>query len=76
MLNFGASKPRVKGGLGSPLDLLLAAVVDPGFPRRGHQPKWGLQPIIRPKFPKNCMKMKKIGPGERPKIDDVDPPLC
>ena len=28
----------------------------PGFPRGGRQP------IIRPNFPKNCMKMKKTGP--------------
>ena len=27
---------------------------DPGFPR------WGRQPIIRPNFPKNCMKVEEI----------------
>ena len=48
---------------------------DPGFPQRGHQPKRGRQPIIWPNFAKNCMKMKKIGPGARPKIYYIDQPL-
>ena len=45
-----------------------------GFPREE-----GRQAIIRPNFPDNCMKMKKIGPrGEsgRPKFYYVDPPLA
>ena len=31
------------------------------------------QPIIWPKFVKNCVKMKKIRRGERPKFYYVDP---
>ena len=32
-----------------------------GFPRRGANPKGGAKLIIRPNFPENCMKIKKIG---------------
>ena len=33
---------------------------NPGFPREGTYPKGlGRQPITRPNFPENCMKMKK-----------------
>ena len=41
-------------------------------------PDWGggvRQPIIWLDFTKKCMKMKKIGPGGRPKFYYVDPPL-
>ena len=44
---------------------------NPGFPR-GHKP------IIRPKFHKNCTKMKKFGPrvgSARPIFYPLDPPL-
>ena len=50
-------------------------------PRRGRQlPRGGLQHIIWPNFPKNCMKLKEFGPpggggGARPKFYYVDPPL-
>ena len=43
-----------------------STVADLGFVRVGRQPKMrGRQPIIWPKFPQNCLKIKKIGPGER-----------
>ena len=40
------------------------SVPDPGYLREGLNlnPKWGRGPIIRRKFPENCMEMKKIGP--------------
>ena len=50
-----------------------------GISQGGTNPKGGRQPIIWPKFPENCMKMKKIGPskgGARPNYYYVDPPLC
>ena len=56
-------------------------MADPGFPRRGRQPKRGeCQHINLPKFPENCMKIKKSGPrrggeGTCPKFVYVDPPL-
>ena len=36
----------------------LVPSTDPGFPRRGVNPKWGCQPIIWPKFAENCMKIE------------------
>ena len=44
-------------------------VADAGFPR-GHQP------IIRPTFPENCLKTKKIGPstGLDPEFPRWGPP--
>ena len=60
MLNFGASKPRVKGGPG------------PRAPP-GSAPE--SEPIIWPKFAENFMKMKKIGQGRHPKFYYVDLPL-
>ena len=40
------------------------------FPDGGRQPKVGRQPIIRPNFSENRMKMKEIGPvcGGAPKM--------
>ena len=57
-----------------PFAVYTSSVADSGFPRR-----W--QPIIRPKFPENCMKMKKKivwrwGGNTRPKFVYVDPPHC
>ena len=41
---------------------------DPGFPRgEARTPKKVPQPIMWAKFPENCMKMKKIGPGHTSK---------
>ena len=47
------------------------SVVDPGINLK----KEGGQPIIRPKFLENCMKIKKIGQDGRPKLVYVDPLL-
>ena len=49
----------------------------PGFHRVGAPSRRGRQPTIWPKFAKNCMKIKKIGPrvGTHPKLYYVDPPL-
>ena len=53
-------------------------MADPGFPRGRANPqgRGGCQSTRRPKFPENCMKMKKIGPGDVcPQFVNVDPPL-
>ena len=49
----------------------------PGFHRVGAPSRRGRQPTIWPKFAKNCMKIKKIGPrvGTHTKLYYVDPPL-
>ena len=57
----------------------LITAADTGFPRGGSptlKDGWVFQPIIWPIFAKNCMNMKKIGPGgAHPKFYYVDPPL-
>ena len=47
---------------------------DPGF-HRGLNGAPGCQPIIWPNFLENSKKMKKIGPGARPKFYGVESPL-
>ena len=44
-----------------------------------HQGGGGDKPIIRPNFPENCVKMKKMGMEKgsaNPKFYYVDPPLA
>ena len=44
------------------IELISKPVADPRFPRRGHQPqRKAHQPIIRPSFPENCIKVTKTG---------------
>ena len=50
-------------------------MADPGLSRWGStNAKVGQQPIIWPNFCRNCMKIKKIGLGTRPKSYYLDPP--
>ena len=56
----------------------MGSVADPGFPRRGAKPWFGAKTCYSARFlPKNCMKLKEIGPEGRPCpwYPSLDPPL-
>ena len=56
---------------------VFTPVADPGFPRDGGiNSSGGRQHTILPKFPKNCMKLKEVGPpGGVSLVRPFDSPL-